>query len=304
MPVSKTKPKKKPAKPGKKKRPAPLLLNKAVVDALMAAFAKNRDQTDQTDPVEAAQDIMYDAWDATDRKKRIALAKKALTVSPNCADAYVLLGMDVAKSPEEALALFQKGVDAGRQALGSEGFAEFSGHFWGFLETRPFMRAMQWKGLTLTELGRHEQAIETYEEMLELNPNDNQGVRYLLASSLLARDDIKPLRKLLEKFKDDASAGWLYTQALLAFREKASNANELALEAWESNNHVPGMLSGKRRLAPSKSGYLTVGGADEATDYVEANGAVWQSTSGAIAWLSEITGQLKLPKQRGRLADK
>jgi hypothetical protein len=74
--------------------------------------------------------------------------------------------------------------------------------------------------------------------------------------------------------------------------------NELVLKAWQANGHVPGMLSGERRLAPSNSGYLTAGDADEATDYVEANGAAWRSVSGAITWLGEITGQLKRPEWR------
>lgn len=32
-------------------------------------------------PVDAAQEIMYDAWDATTSERAVALAKKALTVS-------------------------------------------------------------------------------------------------------------------------------------------------------------------------------------------------------------------------------
>lgn len=301
MPVSRTKRKKKlKSRSNGRSKQQPLFLDKNLVDALMAAFAESQEQSD---PIEAAQEIMYDAWEATGRRKRIALARKALSVSPLCADAYVLLGTDEAKSPEEALIFFQKGVDIGRQALGPEGLAEFAGHFWGALETRPFMRAMHWLGLTLTELGRHQEAIETYEEMLKLNPNDNQGIRYLLADSLLARDDITPLKKLIKKYKGDASAHWLYTQALLAFREKAANANTLVLKAWQSNSHVPDMLSGERRLAPSNSGYHTMGGADEATDYVEANGPAWQSVSGAITWLKEATEQLKPPNRHRRPVD-
>lgn len=294
MPGSGTDRKKRPAKSKSESRKQPLFPDKRFVDALIAAFAESRELSD---PVEAAQEIMYDAWDASPRKKRVALAKKALGVSPLCADAYVLLGMEDAKSPEEALNLFQRGVDAGRQALGPEGFAECAGHFWGVLETRPFMRALHWLGLTLTELGRHQEAIDAYQEMLKLNPNDNQGVRYLLADSLLARDDIKSLKRLIKKYKEDGSAHWLYTQALLAFREKITNADDLASEAWQANSHVPKMLSGERRLAPSKSGYMTMGGADEATAYVEASGAAWRSTAGAITWLNQITGQLKPPKR-------
>jgi hypothetical protein len=36
-------------------------------------------------------------------------------------------------------------------------------------------------------------------------------------------------------------------------------------------------------------GYVTVGGEDEAAEYVEENGKPWQASPGAIAWLVEAT---------------
>ena len=36
---------------------------------------------------------------------------------------------------------YAKGVEAGELALGPKGFKQYAGHFWGFLETRPYMRA-------------------------------------------------------------------------------------------------------------------------------------------------------------------
>ena len=51
---------------------------------------------------EMAQDLMYDAWDTEKRKTRIELAQKALSIFPDCADAYNLLAEDEAKTLEEA----------------------------------------------------------------------------------------------------------------------------------------------------------------------------------------------------------
>ena len=50
-------------------------------------------------------------------------------------------GEETAETPEQALELYRKGVEAGERALGSESFNEYAGHFWGHLETRPYMRA-------------------------------------------------------------------------------------------------------------------------------------------------------------------
>lgn len=290
--------KKKPTKSGKpaKAKKRPTAGNKQAISALMALLSEDQSQDD---PIQAAQNIMYDAWEAPGRRQRIALAKKALQVSLLCADAYSLLAQEEAKSAVDAHALYRMAVEAGKQALGSAGFREYKGHFWGALETRPYMRALHGLGLTLGDLGQHQEAIEIYREILRLNPNDNQGIRYLLSECLLARDDIPSLRKLLKKY-NDASAHWLYTQALLAFRDNAANADALAEEAWEANSHVPAMLSGERALVQSNRGYITVGGDDEASSYVERVGAAWKATPGAIAWLKEITGQREAPKWHSR----
>ncbi len=58
------------------------------------------DKSPDEDPaLQKAQQIMYDAWDERSPARRLALAKKALQTSPNCADAYVLLAEEEAKTP-------------------------------------------------------------------------------------------------------------------------------------------------------------------------------------------------------------
>src|ERR1022692_1232226 len=81
------------------------------------------------DATAKAQQVMYDAWDQTSPSTRVALAHKALAISPLCADAYVLLAEQEPQSAEEALELYRKGVKAGEQALGPKGFKEYTGHF-------------------------------------------------------------------------------------------------------------------------------------------------------------------------------
>jgi hypothetical protein len=68
------------------------------------------------DPTEKAQGVMYEAWEQTTSRSRIALARKALGISPLCADAYVLLAEEAARSVEEARDFYAKGVEAGELA--------------------------------------------------------------------------------------------------------------------------------------------------------------------------------------------
>ncbi|TEB13793.1 hypothetical protein Pmgp_00201 [Pelotomaculum propionicicum] len=88
-----------------------------------------------------AQDLICEAWEILDRDVRLDMARKSLSMSPYCADAYVLLAME-SDFPKEALEFYQKGVRAGRLALGDNMFKKYAGHFWGYIETRPYMRAL------------------------------------------------------------------------------------------------------------------------------------------------------------------
>ena len=275
----------------------PALPDRRAMEGFLAAIRGRGD-----DPTTKAQDVMYDAWERTTSRSRIALAFKALSISPLCADAYVLLAEEAARSAEEARDFYARGVEAGELALGPEGFAEYGGHFWGFLETRPYMRARVGLALTLLKLGDEDGAMSHFRDMLRLNPSDNQGIRYLLAGCLLRRGEDAALKELLASYEGEGSAFWLYTGALLAFREGGEDnkqAVKLARDARRANEHVPGILAGTKPPAPSTAGYVTMGGPDEATDYVTECGAAWHRTPGAVTWLTKAVAALP-PKRRTR----
>jgi tetratricopeptide (TPR) repeat protein len=270
------------------------LPDRRATESFLAAIAKHRGG----DATAKAQDVMYEAWTRNTSRSRIALARKALVISPLCADAYVLLAEE-AKSIEEARDLYAKGVEAGELALGPQGFKKYAGHFWGFLETRPYMRARAGLASTLLQLGDVDGARAHYRHMLELNPNDNQGIRYVLAGCLLRQDDYSALKELLAAH-EDGTAFWLYTRALLAFRESSDEqATALVKDAWSANQHVPAILAGTKPAVKSDDGYITMGGPDEATYYVTECGAAWHRTPGAVAWLTKLTTTL-MPKRRTR----
>jgi tetratricopeptide (TPR) repeat protein len=298
MPVSK-KPRRKQSKLQLPKgRPSAVVLpDRRAVEGFLSAVGGRATR----DATAAAQDLMYSAWDQSSKRTRIDLARKALAISPLCADAYVLLAEEDANSAQEALELFRKGVEAGEMALGPAGFKKYAGHFWGFLETRPYMRARAGLAATLNALGDVDAAIDHYHEMLRLNPNDNQGIRYVLASCLMKRGDTGALKELFKKYDEDGSALWLYSRALVVFREKGGSgveADEFARDAFRANKHVPAVLKGKK-ASPSTSGYLTMGGEDEAAHYFQEWGFEWITTPGAIDWLTRIAVE-EVPAQATR----
>ncbi|MBI2939661.1 MAG: hypothetical protein HYY04_04415 [Chloroflexi bacterium] len=239
-------------------------------------------------PAEQAQEIMYDAWEAQGAR-RVTLARKALEVSADCADAYVLLAEEAARSVAEALKLYAQGVAAGERALGPQAFQEDVGHFWGIVETRPYMRARAGLAQCLWATGRREEAIEHYWELLRLNPGDNQGNRHVLLNCLLRIGaDTDQVQKLLALYPDDAMADWLYGQALFAFRTEGDTpaSQKLLAEAKRRNPHVPAYLLGKKRLPKRMPELITWGGESEAIDCAAGQADVWLNTPGALEWLA------------------
>jgi len=241
-------------------------------------------------PLDKAQELIYETWETRSRTKRIKLARQALEISADCADAYNLLAQDLAETVAEARAFYEEGVRAGERALGPETFKEGKGHFWGILETRPYMRARQGLAGVLRLVGDQPQAVKHYQDMLRLNPNDNQGIRYLLAVLLLELGDDKALAALLKKYKDDYSATWHYSSALLAFRQegKSDRANKLLKEALDYNPHVPGYLLGVEKLPDYLPPYISPGEEDEAISYVSDALGNWQDTPGVLDWLRDV----------------
>lgn len=234
-----------------------------------------------------AQELIYDAWEKQDRKSRLALARRALKISPDCADAYVLLAQD-ARPQAKALELYRKGVEAGERALGREAFERDAGHFWGILETRPYMRARAGLAEALWERGAYDEAIAHWRDMLRLNPGDNQGIRYLLAARLLYLDRDRETAAVLDQYPGDAGAQITWVKALVLFRAHGDHpkARRALDQALASNSFVPSYLFHQKRLPRYLPEFAGWGDESEAQWCAAENLRAWRTTAGAIAWLA------------------
>jgi tetratricopeptide (TPR) repeat protein len=252
-------------------------------------------------PLDQSQDLMYMAFESTDAEKRVKLAQRALELSPDCADAYVVLA-ESAQSSREALEHYQKAVAAGERALGPRVFRDDVGQFWGLLETRPYMRGRRGLAGALWAMGRQEEAIGHLKEMLRLNPNDNQGVRYVLAAWLLVLERNEELGELLEDYPEE-TAHFSYNRALLAFRQQGDTreSRRLLKAAFKENKFVPGSLLGEEELPHEMPEYHGFGDRHEAIAYVAATLTAWKSTPGAVTWVEQV---VRKPKKTAPRAEK
>jgi tetratricopeptide (TPR) repeat protein len=252
-----------------------------------------------TTPLEMAQDLIYRAFDARGRR-RLQLARRALEVSADCADAYVILAEE-SFTPDTARNLYEQGVQAGERALGPDVFTRHAGRFWDILGTRPYLRARVGLAQSLEDLGRVDEAIQHYHELLRLNTSDDQGVRYSLLSVLLDEGRAAEALMLIGRF-DEESALWCYGRALALFqREGDSAAGRDALRtAVRANRHVPQFLTGEADwpgLEPT--GYMP-GSREEAMVCDTDLGDAWDATPGAIDWLRKQAPGRRSGKRRKR----
>ncbi len=234
-------------------------------------------------PLERAQDLCYQAF-ATHGRRRVQLARQALEISPDCTDAYVILA-EYAATLESRLDYYAQGMTAGKRALGKETFEERVGRFWGATETRPYMRARFGVAGTLEKLGRAEEALGHYQELLRLNPNDNQGVRYLLMPRLLQLGRDAEAARLLKAY-DEQSANWAYARALIAFRlsGRPAAADRELRTALRSNSLVPKfLLSEEEPLLPENYSH---GSVEEAIFCAHELKPAFAATEGAMEWLA------------------
>lgn len=253
-----------------------------------------------TSPLAEAHEIILDAYDVLG-KKRYDQARRALSLSKNCADAYVILAEEAMPDKDKALRLLEEGVRAGERALGKRVFREGTGDFWLIFETRPYMRAQFVLALLLHDMGERDRAIKIFTDLLRLNPNDNQGARYELATCLLEQGDDAGLSNLLEEYERDGSAVWLYSRALLKFRQggPCPVADDCLREALEENRFVPQYLMGKKDLPAHPPEYMSRGDRSEAGVYVLDNRQVWEGTPGALAWMDSVNS-VPRPRKRRR----
>ncbi|GAA5221995.1 tetratricopeptide repeat protein [Membranihabitans marinus] len=235
-----------------------------------------------------SQDLVREAYNETAEKGKI-LVKKALKLYPNNVDAYSYLA-SIEDDISKAIMLYKKAIQVGEIDLGKEMFIEDRGYFWGYVETRPYMRAKADLADCYYSIGEDEKAIAIYEEMLELNTMDNQGVRYMLSNLLLALDDLSKYESFTENMEDENCAVLNFNKALYGFKKWGNTleTKKWLSEANKNNPYVIDYLLGAKKMPDSPPLYIGIGDENEAIAYVNDAYEVWDETDGSFKWLIDF----------------
>lgn len=224
---------------------------------------------------ERAQDLLFDAYESLGDKRK-ELAEKALQLYPNSPDGYTILA-EFEFNPLKKEQLLLTGMNIGLKELGLGFFAKNKGHFWGIVRTRPFMRAQYHYAVFLLESGRMEEAIKQFEELLELNPNDHQGVRYELFISYIESGVVDKAKNLLNLFNETTTAHGTYNNVLIEFLKNGATikVKQLLQKAKAQNPFVPDYLLGNKNVPEFLPNEYGLGDESEAVIYADQHLHLW-----------------------------
>ncbi|KKL11291.1 hypothetical protein LCGC14_2547300, partial [marine sediment metagenome] len=161
-----------------------------------------------------------------------------------------LLELVLANTELKALEPIQMLLDIMESGLITKQFIkDNTGHFWGLHETRPYMMLRAHRAKIHALHGYTQKAQSELEELLKLNPNDNQANRFLLMNCLIIEKQWDKLDALLADF-DFQELHATASRALSAFvmHGDSKPANEYKKMLQQQNKHFTKILTGQEKL--------------------------------------------------------
>lgn len=233
---------------------------------------------------ERAQDLVEEAYTLPVRDA-FRSAELALKLNPDCIEAYEFFASRQI-SVESASSYYQDGIKIGRRIFGGEYLKNNKGHFWELHETRPFMRCLYEYAICLYLSGKKNECVSVLEEMIELNPNDNQGARDQLMLYLIELNEFDKYRKYSKVYDEDGGVFHYFNKALYSFKMEgeSENSNRMLETAINENKFVLPILVSSKLQTEIPDEYI-IGSKDEAKHYAAYAQRIWQQTPGAIKWM-------------------
>ena len=239
---------------------------------------------------EESMELFLDAMDAMSMGEELSLLSQALKLDPRNPGALSFMIKHLpGLSPDDEIELRRKIVVIAADQLGEKALNQMHGQFWGFHETRPYMRVRAELAEKLFAVGRIEDAINEWKAMLVLNPSDNQGLRYRLLASQMALGKIQDAKRLFEQYPDEpgfnTAFSWLKVLELYLAGLKTEALKALAA-AQKQNKHSKDFILGTKALPKRQPDSYAAGSKEEAACFAEDLQMAWAAHPAARKWLA------------------
>ena len=241
---------------------------------------------------EQAEDILgqgLDLLEQGDEKEAGHYFFRSIEIDPTYADGYNHLANIAWRKGEweQAEGLYRKALELAEPEVKDAP----KGSFWGILETRPYMRALHGLGLTTWKQNRLEEAVGFFKQMLKFNPNDNQGVRYLMGPIHHQMGNLEEAARWYERNGDDPHNLYNYGLALIQ-QNKQEKAARILIFAIFTNPYIAPMLLDDK--LPKRDWWHTTGWAEPeyAEDYVIEYRSWWEKEELPLVFLGAVWNSL------------
>jgi len=162
---------------------------------------------------------------------------------------------------------------------------------WGFIENRPFLRLYHGYGLSLLRTRKVEEALQVFENILSLNPHDNQGARALVVECNFELNRPEVVLDLCNRFRNDGLEQLVYGRPLALFQlNRVAAAARAFRRAQKFYPRIAEELTKITHVPPEgcQEDRITLGGADQAYAYWKEFSKFWRKTPGALPFARRI----------------
>ncbi|WP_019415048.1 SEC-C metal-binding domain-containing protein [Paenisporosarcina sp. TG20] len=198
---------------------------------------------------EEAQLLAYEAYANKTEGLRAEKSQKVHQLHSRIVDEF-LLAADVESNNNEREKLLIQAI-----ANGKADFEPDMDVAWLYVPNRPYLRALFLLGIHYWQQGRLEEAFKEFYRLLQLNPGDHQGVRYVAMSTLIALGRLQEADSIINHYEDQQTDNAFYAWFKWLIQMKKTNllssaTQEAFLEAVDKNPYVKKLVDKRPKANP------------------------------------------------------
>ncbi len=240
------------------------------------------------------RELFYDALELEniDEKESVKIYKRLLKKLPTCdLDSYTHYG-DLLKNKKrifEGKSLISRALVLAKCAVPEAYYLNPGSINWLDLDNRPLLRTFKFAALDYEEDGFYNEAENLYNFILKANPNDHQGIRFLLSSIYLKQENFESFYQHCDQQEFigiDGSFGLIFadfkTNKIESAKERLSvylADKPLIVKEILSNKHI------KPDTLDFRLGMQDPGSVEEAYNYYQQMCDLWKSNPEFIQFL-------------------
>lgn len=195
------------------------------------------DKRDPDDPFDASNNLYFKGLEMSSLQSRRETMKKVLAINPFEYDAErEIINLTGVRQEQDRLPLYLALKAKIEKDLFSYASSSDS-HLYRDITARPYFRLLGDIANAYHQIKDFDNEEKTEETILEMNEEDNQGVRYLLAPLYLSKNETDSFKKLYLRYPDEALMdAYAYVNACL--EKDTASAKKLLQQVYQGNPFI------------------------------------------------------------------